>query len=551
MSDAHPGPTGPDPRPAPAAPPVPGGAAVSPVDREAVLSVAAILPHWLATVSAVRRLTGVQAAIWHDGELVCEVAVGAADETTGTQLATTHRLRIASHSKMFTALAVMRLAEQGALRLDDTLGERVAELAGSPVASLTLHDLLSHSAGLTRDGADASWWNLERPFPDRAALLQIARTSAAVLAPGLHLQYSNIGYGLLGLVIEDAAGTPFDEAVRTLVLDPAGVGDIGPDLPPDAPGPEDPHGFAPGHTSRLHGDRRAVEQIPTGALAAATGFWATAGAIATFAGRALTGDAVVSEAGLRRMRRRVWTVADGAGYGLGLQEATIHGLSGIGHSGGFPTGLTRTWAVPASRLAVSVLGTSIDAPASDLAAGVLGMLALASGSAAAKAAAHERSGALGGGSDGRRRPKPLAEQDEVAIGGAPMPAARLARIVAGSYDSLWGRTRLAVLGGRLFALDDDALDPAETALELRIGAVVAAPSGGGEDEGSADPGPAGTVILELPAWGDSGYGAWAEPLRVRLVPGPEGLRPVSLWITGQTLLPAGDVDLPGRIRAPR
>ncbi|MFC0672540.1 serine hydrolase domain-containing protein [Brachybacterium hainanense] len=510
---------------------------IAPIDREAVASVAAILPHWLETLIASRGLTGVQAAIWHEGALVAEVAAGTADESAGTALLTTHRLRIASHSKMFCALAVLRLAEQDRLRLDDTLGTHVGELADSPVANRTLRDLLSHSAGLTRDSSDSGWWALRFPFPDREQLIEIARTSAVVAEPGLHLQYSNIGYGLLGLVIESVTGAGFADAVHELVLDPVGAEGIGPDLPDDATGPEDPHGFALGHSTRLHGARRTVEQIPTHALAAATGFWASAGPIATFAGKVLADDALLDPASLRQMRRRVWTLAEGTGYGLGLQEANLHGFAAIGHSGGFPTGLTRTWVVPAARLAVSVLGTSYDAPTSDIAAGLLGLLSLASGSPAGKAATYEEAGALGGASNGRPRPQPLAEQAPVLIAGTERTAAEVAALVAGSYDSLGARSRLAVLGGRLFLLADEDLDPSESALELAVGTA--------RDEEDA-------VTLELPTWGDSGYGSWAEPALLRLEHRDGSLRPVALRVTGQLQVPTADFLVPAqRIRVPR
>src|SRR5690606_40272885 len=58
------------------------------------------ISEWLETLRASTLQTGLQAAIWHEGELVAEVAVGPADEPAGIPLRTTHRLRIASHSKM-------------------------------------------------------------------------------------------------------------------------------------------------------------------------------------------------------------------------------------------------------------------------------------------------------------------------------------------------------------------------------------------------------------------------------------------------------------------
>ena len=496
-----------------------------------------MLPDWLQSVQTARHLTGVQVAIWHRGQLITEVAVGPADEESGIALETTHKVRIASHSKMFCSLAVLALVEQGALRLDDQLGERVADLADSAVSDLTLRDLLSHSAGLTRDDTDASWWDLARPFPDRDELITIARERAVVVEPGVHLQYSNIGYGLLGLVVEEVTGQSFADAVTELVLDPVGVAGIGPDLPADAAGPEDPEGFALGHTGTVFGPRRIVEQVSTGALASATGFWATAGSIATFLGSVLCDGALLSERTRREMRRRVWTVSDGRHYGLGLQEGTFHGFSAIGHSGGFPTGLTRSWAVPSERLVVSVLGTAVDAPSSDLAVGILGLLSLASGRPAPQADGFEGEAALGGGGTGRPRPAVLADQDAVTIDGRDLSATEVADLVAGEYDTVWGRNRIAVLGARLFQLGGTALDPTEDAIEL----VVA-----GTDADPADP---SLRTVRLATWGDSGYGNWAEPLRARLATAEDGtLTCTGIWDTGQLMVPSRDFVVPDRVR---
>lgn len=536
------------------------------IDQAALDHVARLLPLWLEDVRIRTEQSGLQAAIWYDGALICETAVGAADVDGEIPLLPTHRLRIASHSKMFTALAVMRLVERGDLRLDDTLGERVAALEATPVADRTLRDLLSHSAGISRDSSDARWWQLTTAFPSREELLEIARTDAVVCEPGLHLQYSNIGYGLLGLVIEETTGKEFTDAVMELVVDPVGAGPIGPDWPADAHGPEQADGFALGHTRRFQGRRSAVEQVPTGALAAATGFWATAGAIASFAGEVLTRDALLDPRRLREMRRRVWTVGEASHYGLGLQEGTINGFSAIGHSGGFPTGLTRTWAVPDLKLAVSVLGTSIDAPSSELAAGLLGLVALAMGRPNPTAGDVEGSGALGGGSVGRPRPQELSAQKPVTVLGVELSAEQVAELVTGAYESLWARSRISRIGERLFSLPAQAVDPASGALELSVVGVRPDPMGEGE-------------VVELACWGDAGYGTWAEPLLVRVareggkaddgsaaksagsaaVRGADagdaptvvaGLRCTGIIHTGMLLVPSSAFDVPDRVTAP-
>src|SRR3954447_12604013 len=122
------------------------------------------------------RAPGAQVAVWFDGGLQFSKAYGVSNLDTGEALTTSHLFRIASHSKTFTATAVMQLVEAGKLRLDDTAGSWIPELAeaGSPLAAATVRHLVAHAAGVRRDGVDATYWALTRPFPDEAALLELA-----------------------------------------------------------------------------------------------------------------------------------------------------------------------------------------------------------------------------------------------------------------------------------------------------------------------------------------------------------------------------------------
>src|SRR5699024_2717253 len=117
------------------------------------------------------------------------------------------------------------------------------------------------------------------------------------------------------------------------------------------------------------------------------------------------------------------------------------------------------------------------------------------------------------------------------------------------YDSLWGRTRLAVLGGRLFSVDEASLDPAAAALELSVDGV------------RSDPIEPELETVELATWGDSGYGTWAEPILARFVPadavdgdgdgdGDGPLRCAGLVVTGQVRTPSADFVMPERVTAP-
>src|SRR4029079_15915516 len=97
---------------------------------------------------------GVIIAISHRGEVIAEHAFGLANVDTGEKLSPRHRFRIASHSKAFTAAGTLKLREQGRLQLDDPVGKYVRGL-NADVAAQSIIQLLSHSAGLTRDGANA------------------------------------------------------------------------------------------------------------------------------------------------------------------------------------------------------------------------------------------------------------------------------------------------------------------------------------------------------------------------------------------------------------
>jgi D-alanyl-D-alanine carboxypeptidase len=154
------------------------------------------------------RTPGAQAAVWFDGRIQFSKAYGVSNLDTGEPLTTEHLFRVASHSKTFTATAMMQLVEADKLRLDDRAGSWIPELAqaGSPLADVTVRELASHSAGIIRDGVDSSYWAHGRLFPDQAELLDIASREGNIRQPEATFKYTNIGYSLLGMIVGKAAG---------------------------------------------------------------------------------------------------------------------------------------------------------------------------------------------------------------------------------------------------------------------------------------------------------------------------------------------------------
>ncbi len=406
---------------------------------------------WLAARTRATRLPGVQAAVWFEDGIALSTAHGVADLGSGEPLRTNHLFRIASHSKTFTATAVLQLVERGALRLDDPVGSRLDFLAGSPVADLTVRSLLGHASGLTRDGADSDYWQLARPFPDEVELQRVALDSAAVLGPDERFKYSNIAYGLLGLVVQAASGVPYATYVQTEVVDRLGLRDTGPE-----PGADRAHELATGHSSLAYLDHRLpIEHVDTRAMASATGFFSTASDVVTYASAHFAGDTRLLGAGAQRlMQRTELEVGDGDGaYGLGLGVWDVGGRRVLGHGGGYPGHITSTVFDPVARLAVSVLTNAIDGPAQSLAHGVVRLVDLAADHAA-------------------------AERDDPAA--AAPSAAELDRFT-GRFANLWGVLDVVRLGGRLVGIDPSAVDPvaATTRFEPQDGTTLRVVETGG------------------------------------------------------------------------
>ncbi len=320
----------------------------------------AYVDSWLELQVRRARLPGLSVAVAERGRVVLERAYGVANIATNEALTPAHRFRVASHSKTFTAAAVMKLREGGKLRLDDTAGTYVSGLHRS-VAGATIAQLLSHTAGIIRDGTDAGQWVDRRPFLSEREL-RAALAEAPILPPNTRFKYSNHGFGLAGLVIEAVTGEPYGAWIAREIVDACGLSHTTPDAPVPARVP-----FARGHaTALLLGDRFVIPaDNPANALAAATGFVSTAADLAHFFAQLspLASNSALTVASRREMTRRHWRVPDSPlpiWYGLG----TIHGEAGawrwFGHSGGFQGVVSHTVVVPEQHLVVSVLINATD-----------------------------------------------------------------------------------------------------------------------------------------------------------------------------------------------
>jgi CubicO group peptidase (beta-lactamase class C family) len=171
-----------------------------------------------------------------DATVACH---GFAEVATGTPIGPETRFSLGSLTKPIVATVIARLADAGRLSFDDPVASRVPELRGSPWAEdATVRDLLANSSGLPlrselEFGFDA------RRGRDEGALARLTAAAAGREPRAPFWSYSNVGWCVLGRVIETVTNAVWEESVRTHLLEPAGM--------------ETEFATAPGVADRVHG----------------------------------------------------------------------------------------------------------------------------------------------------------------------------------------------------------------------------------------------------------------------------------------------------------
>lgn len=271
-------------------------------------------------------------------------AAGLGEVATDTAMRSHDRFRAGSLTKPFIATVTLQLVEEGRFALDDAIAgllpERVA--AKFPAGDrITVRMLLNHTSGLP-DFMDAVGPELIAN-PGRVweeeEFLDFAAAQEPWFAPGEAQYYSNTGYTLLGLIIQEATGQPWREEVRRRIFEPLGLQDT------LLPAPEETG--IPGDHAHGYGDFGAglvdATEAATASIVGAAGgqsLVTNAPDLATFLDALLAGKLYQRSETLDEMLAFVPFAPDHplsvilTGYGLGLEQASYgEGLSAIGHSG--------------------------------------------------------------------------------------------------------------------------------------------------------------------------------------------------------------------------
>jgi len=178
-----------------------------------------------AKYQADAHIPGMVYGVVKDGKLAYVKGVGVQDLDDKSAVTPDSRFRIASMTKAFTALAILKLRDDGKLRLDDLAEAHIPEMKGwiyptkdSP--RIRIRDLLHHVGGLVTDDP---WGDRQQILPQEDFTKMIAAGVPFSRVPQSQHEYSNYGYALLGRIIANVSGMAYTDYVQRTILTPLGM----------------------------------------------------------------------------------------------------------------------------------------------------------------------------------------------------------------------------------------------------------------------------------------------------------------------------------------
>ena len=323
----------------------------------------ALIEVWLDAQRDYERLPGMSAIVVEDQEVLWKGAFGEANLEESVSASPSTLYSICSISKLFTAVAIMKLYDEGKLRLDDTVEDLLPwynlEQQYAASGPITVRSLLTHSSGLPREANYPYWTGPDFPFPSREEVRDGMRDQETLYPASTYFQYSNLGLTLLGEIVEEVSGQSYDSFVQEHILGPLQLGSTRTELPEELYG----EALAIGYSSLTReGEREKVELFQARGIKAAAGYSSNVEDLGAFASwqfrlRDTTTTEVLKPATLKNMQRVHWMDPDwGTSWGLGFTVAkSPDGQTTFGHGGSCPGYRSALVLFPKGELAFSVM----------------------------------------------------------------------------------------------------------------------------------------------------------------------------------------------------
>jgi D-alanyl-D-alanine carboxypeptidase len=316
-----------------------------------------LINKWLAFQRYYKQLPSISVGIAQRDNILFEQSYGFADMENRIPATPSTLYRIASHSKLFTASAIMRLYEDGRLRLDDPIVDHLpwfASVKNPDQAEMTIRQLLSHSSGMNRDGDTDHWFNDE--FPDLDNLKRQCQDGIRMFDANVNWKYSNMAFSVLGHLIAEVTNKDYESSVHELVIEPMELSRTLPDFTDSSLSEH-----AIGYNTLMPGEtREPLAHVHARAMNAATGFSSCVTDLLRFYHlHQLESGQFLKDASKREMQRQQFSKGPNQ-WGLGFELGSNANAKIIGHSGGYPGFLSRSGFDPSNNLTIVVLTNSSD-----------------------------------------------------------------------------------------------------------------------------------------------------------------------------------------------
>lgn len=269
---------------------------------------------------------GAAVLVIDDGKIIFRHGYGLADAENNTPVTPQTNFRIASITKQFTATAIMLLVDEGKLSLDDTLDKF---FPGFPAygQNITIRHVLNHTSGLP-DYEDLVPEGTTLQVHDRDVLKLILDTDKPLFEPGTQYKYSNTGYSLLAMIVEQVADQPFQTFVKDRIFKPCGMDHS----VAYVRGLNNVTNRAFGHSKEDDQWVRSDQSV-TSAVLGDGGIYSSIDDLAKWVA-ALHEQNLLSAEAYRQMYTPVPTDAPAVGYGFGWRIDTYKGEKRYHHTGG-------------------------------------------------------------------------------------------------------------------------------------------------------------------------------------------------------------------------
>jgi CubicO group peptidase (beta-lactamase class C family) len=293
-----------------------------------------------------------------NGKAIFEQAYGLANRERKTPNRLDTQFRLGSMNKMFTATAIVQLAQDGKLSFNDPLGKYLPNYPNRDVATrVTIHNLLTHTGG-TGDFFGPEYQAHREELHHLKDYVVLFGRRGLEFEPGSRWEYSNYGFLLLGLVVEAVSGESYYDYVREHIYKIAGMPSSD-SLPESTPVPKRAVGYTSMGGTALHPNTDTLPPRPT----SAGGGYSTVGDLLAFA-NALVGHKLLDAHYTGILTSGKVDTGRGGKYAYGFMDHNDGGVRWFGHGGGAPgmNGMLRI--DPDSGYVVAVLA-NLDPPAAE------------------------------------------------------------------------------------------------------------------------------------------------------------------------------------------